>query len=302
MRPYLLFVSGITGIAGASLVSSVPTGPMVALGVVFFLAYGFGQALTDCFQTDTDSISSPYRPLVQGTVCAHDVLFVSLAGLIGCGAVLVVFSRETLLPAAASVLGLATYTWFKRRWWGGPWYNAWIVSLVVLLGYQAASGAAGAPAPVTPALIGMMIASLTGYANFVLTGYYKDIEADRTTGYNTLPVVFGRTTAAWVSDTLAALALVGAGIALRHTSILGIIAASPFLAGAAALSILAQTRLHAVQSDSESHQAIAPVVHAYILLLAGLAAGQQPGWSAGLALFYLAFIGVLSRRPMAAQI
>ena len=31
-----------------------------------------------------------------------------------------------------------------------------------------------------------------GYANFVLVGYFKDVEADRATGYNTFLVVFGR--------------------------------------------------------------------------------------------------------------
>jgi len=33
--------------------------------IPFFLGYGFGQALTDCFQIDTDTISAPYRPLVK---------------------------------------------------------------------------------------------------------------------------------------------------------------------------------------------------------------------------------------------
>ena len=37
-----------------------------------------------------------------------------------------------------------------------------------------------------------MAATFFGYANFVLAGYFKDIEADRATGYRTFPVVFGR--------------------------------------------------------------------------------------------------------------
>ena len=31
--------------------------------VASFLAYGFGQALTDWFRRDTDRLSAPYRPL-----------------------------------------------------------------------------------------------------------------------------------------------------------------------------------------------------------------------------------------------
>jgi len=302
MRPYLLFVSGITGIAGMSLVTAVPPGALVALGVVFFLAYGFGQALTDCFQTDTDALSAPYRPLVQGIVRARDVFVVSLAGLIGCAAVLVAFNPAALVPAALTVVGLATYTWFKRRWWGGPWYNAWIVSLVVLLGYLAASGAADAPVSVTPDLIGIMLTALAAYANFVLAGYFKDVEADRTTGYRTLPVAFGRAMSAWVSDGVALLAFLGAMIVLARATLTGLVAATPFVVVGAVAAVVAQIRLHRVVSDRDAHRAIAPVVHAYILLLAGLAAAQQPRWLPALALVYLAFIGVLARRPMAEQI
>jgi 4-hydroxybenzoate polyprenyltransferase len=302
MRPYLLFVSGITGIAGMSLVPDVPAYAVLVLGIVFFLAYGFGQALTDCFQTDTDALSASYRPLVQGTVRARDVFAVSLVGLTGCAAVLVVFHPAALVPAALTVIGLATYTWFKRRWWGGPWYNAWIVSLVVLLGYLAAGGAAGAPDRVTPSLVGVMLAALAAYANFVLTGYYKDIEADRATGYRTLPVVFGRATSAWVSDVLALLAFGFAGVVLASAARAGLVAAAPFVAGGAVAAVVAQIRLHRVVNDREAHRAIAPVVHAYILLLAGLAAAQRPLWLPALALVYLAFVGVLARRPMAEQI
>jgi 4-hydroxybenzoate polyprenyltransferase len=302
MRPYLLFVSGITGIAGMSVVRDVPAGAVLVLGVVFFLAYGFGQALTDCFQTDTDALSAPYRPLVQGIVRVRDVFAVSLLGLVGCAAVLAAYERTTLVVSGLTVLGLATYTWFKRRWWGGPWYNAWIVSLVVLLGYLAASGGANTPVVVTPPLIGMMLVALAAYANFVLAGYYKDIEADRATGYRTLPVVFGRRASAWVSDALAVLALVGAIEVLRLTSLTGLAAAAPFVIGAGAASFTAQVRLHKVTTDAQAHRAIGPVVHGYILILAGVAAAHHPTWFPGLALFYLAFVGVMSRRPVAAQI
>ena len=54
MRPYLLFVSGIAGLAGMSIVFQESFNlQFYILGFIsFFLAYGFGQALTDCFQMD----------------------------------------------------------------------------------------------------------------------------------------------------------------------------------------------------------------------------------------------------------
>jgi len=68
MRPYLMFVSGATTIVGMSFATELGITKAILIFIAGFLSYGFGQALTDCFQIDTDSISSPYRPLTQGIV------------------------------------------------------------------------------------------------------------------------------------------------------------------------------------------------------------------------------------------
>ncbi|MFQ5799470.1 MAG: UbiA family prenyltransferase, partial [Bacteroidota bacterium] len=135
MRPYLLFVSGITGIAGLSLAPEVPLLNTMLLSLTFLLSYGFGQALTDSFQMDTDSLSAPYRPLVQGKLRRSDVLVVSLLGLILSGVVVVLHNFLNLFLALLTIVGLSTYTYFKRRWWAGPIYNAWIVTVLCLIGY-----------------------------------------------------------------------------------------------------------------------------------------------------------------------
>ncbi len=303
MRPYLLFVSGITGLAGLSLAPAVPLAPLVLLGVVFFLAYGFGQALTDCFQTDTDRLSAPYRPLVRGTILPQDVMAVSVSGLVASAVVVMAFNAAAAIPAGLTVAGIVSYTWFKRRWWGGPWYNAWIVSLVVLIGYQTGVGAAGEGATVSPRLIATMVVALAAYANFVLAGYFKDIEADRATGYRTMPVVFGRRCSSIASDGLALTALAAAAVAMVMDGWgWGVVVASPFVISAALASVVAQVRLHRVRADLDAHRAIEPVVHGYILLLAGLSATFQPTWAPALLAFYLAFVWAIRHRPMAAQV
>ena len=81
MRPYLLFVSGAAGLVGLSFIPDLTYGRILLAFVPLFLSYGFGQALTDCFQTDTDSLSAPYRPLVQGIVTRRQILTVSMIGL-----------------------------------------------------------------------------------------------------------------------------------------------------------------------------------------------------------------------------
>lgn len=305
MRPYLLFVSGATGLAGLALAPPLPVGHTLAFALVFFLSYGFGQALTDCFQLDTDSLSAPYRPLVQGRIRRRDVLAVSLAGLGASGLVFALHAPATIGLAALAVLGLATYTPFKRRWWAGPAYNAWIVAVLLLLGYVTGVGRI-APVTWSPVLAATLAAVFFAYANFVLAGYFKDVPADRATGYRTLPVVFGWRAAALVSHGLALLALAAVGTA-TWLLIAGVGPALPppaagLLGGGVVATVVAQVELQRVRRADTAHRAVAPVVHAYVLLVGGLAALARPAWGPALLAFYGAFVLVLSRRPMAEQI
>lgn len=306
MRPYLFFVSGITGVLGLALGPTVAALPAILLVGAFFVSYGFGQALTDCFQTDTDAISAPYRPLVQGLVSRRDVLTVSLVGLVGVGIVLVAGHPLNLPLVALAVGGLATYTWFKRRWWGGPFYNAWIVALLVLMGHAAASGVASRALVWPPALGAALLAVFFGYANFVLAGYFKDIAADRATGYHTLPVVFGRRAAARVSDLFAALAVLLAVVALERGGVLGRVLTDPatgaLLLLGVILSLVAQVKLHRVAWDREAHGPIGLVVHAYILQLGAMTVAFEKDWALPVVLFYAAFVLTLQLRPMREQI
>ena len=86
LRPYLFFVSGASGLVGLALAGEVPAAVLAPAFLAFFLSYGLGQALTDVFQTDTDALSSPYRPLVRGEIAGGPVLAVSLSGLALCAA------------------------------------------------------------------------------------------------------------------------------------------------------------------------------------------------------------------------
>jgi len=307
MRPYLLFVSGITGIVGLSLAPAIAVGSTLMLGLAFFLSYGFGQALTDCFQLDTDSLSAPYRPLVRGTIRRGDVLAVSLVGLVAIGVVLTLYHYWNLPLAAAAVAGLATYTYFKRRWWAGPFYNAWIVVVVAMLGYMSGLGAAGTRITGSVQLVATVATVFFGYANFVLTGYYKDIAADRATGYHTFPVVFGLRTSSYASDAMALATVSACGVVVLATladapMAIGHTVAFAFLLAGLVRLVLTQVRIHRVHVESEAHRAIDPVVRAYMLLLAAITLFQKPGWAPALLVFYVAFLAAMQRRPMKEQI
>jgi 4-hydroxybenzoate polyprenyltransferase len=305
MRPYLLFVSGITGIAGLSFAPARSLFTTTVLFLTFFLSYGFGQALTDCFQIDTDSLSSPYRPLTQGVISKKSVLKVSLSGILLIGIILTAHALINAFLASFATLGLATYTYFKKRWWAGPFYNAWVGTLLCLIAYIAGSGTIHTRMDAEFYLVLFVV--FFGYANFVLSGYFKDITADRKTGYNTLPVVYGLKVSKLISDIFAVITALLCGTVLYlfylsnpfgliHTSA-GIV----FIFGCIA-SLIAQIRLHTVQDESDAHRAISLVVHAYILLLASVAILQKPDWSLFISIFYLGFIITMKFRPMKEQI
>lgn len=303
MRPHLLWVSGITGLTGLSLVSGVSASDAIVLGLVFFASYGFGQALTDCFQLDTDTLAAPDRPLVQGTLRRRDVLTVSATALAACGAVVARYHPANLVLAPLAVLGLAVYTWFKRRWWGGPPWNAAIVVVLLLVGYASGVGAAGARMTWDASLVGAVVTSFFGYANFVLAGYLKDLSADRATAYRTFPVVFGWGPTRVASHAIASIAALAAIVTVAGPVPPTVLAPSfAFVAAGVLATVVGQWRLAGVHSELVAHRAIVPTVHAYVLLLSGIAARHEPQWAPVLAASYVFFTVLMRRRPSLGQV
>jgi 4-hydroxybenzoate polyprenyltransferase len=305
MRPYLLFISGAAGLVGMAFIPE-PVAWRLVLGFVpLFLAYGLGQALTDCFQTDTDAISSPYRPLVSGVLTRGPVLTVSLTGLILGVVIIGWLNPQALIPAALSVIGLLSYTFFKRRWWGGPPWNSWIVALLPLMGrlidrsYRFASILPARDDGARAFLLAVG-AVFFGYANFVVMGYFKDISADRATGYRTFPVVFGWVPAAIYSDVTA---LGAAGLSFTVLLWLGLkpVALVVFLAGFV-INLLAQVGIHRTRDEHASHGPIANVVRALVLYCLALVLELKPGWLILVVAFYAAFELVLRLRPERTQV
>ncbi len=294
------------GRGGLGLLDTLPALPTVAVLVAFFLAYGVGQALTDCFQTDTDALSSPYRPLVRGEVARRDVLLVSLAGLLGIGLFLVLRMPWTLVPAALSVAGLGTYTPVKRLVpLAGPFYNAWIVALVPLMAAEATGPVPAAALARHPGLPLALGAVLFLYANFVLVGYLKDVSADRATGYRTFPVAYGLRATAIASHALAAVGLaLAAAFVLGGAGRKGPVAppAVAFLAVGAAVAGRGQVRVRRRPDERAAHAAIADTVRAFVLLCSALAVARHPFLAAPAVLYGACFEVVLARRPDESQI
>ncbi len=305
MRPYLLFVSGITGIAGMSFIQDLSLTKTILILLASFLSYGFGQALTDCFQTDTDAISSPYRPLTQGLISKTQVLILSTLGLMFCVGIFSYYNPLSLVLGFISGLGLATYTYFKKKFWAGPFYNAWIVAILFVMADLCGSSTLALLN--NPKLVYSLFTVFFGYANFVLVGYFKDIDADSKTGYNTLPVVFGRKTAAFVSNLFGVLTILMTIILFQHHgfpkgfSTENIFICFILVAGILAM-ILCQILVHFIKTDSESSSAISLSVHSYILLLASITILNRADWIIQMIAFYILFNLTMYLRPSKSQI
>ncbi len=304
LRPYLLPVSAAAGLSGLALAAEMPALRVIPAFLAFLLSYGFGQALTDVFQTDTDARSSPYRPLVKGEIGKRAVFGVALSGLLGCGVVLTALNPVNLVLAAGAVLGLLAYSPLKRIFWAGPPCNSFIVALLPAMGILCA-GSTLRQALETRALPLAMTASFFSYAVFVLLGYLKDVEADKPTGYDTFPVHFGRRVTVAVSAVCATVAVAASA---------GVVLGEPGRGWAWAslgdvlwgCGILFFIRAHVLasrcQSDSDAHPAIELSVLGFVALQAGQAWKTQPslGWLSAL-LFGLTW-WLLERRPCREQV
>ena len=305
MRPYLLFVSGITGIAGMSFIPELSLSKTILIFTVSFLSYGFGQALTDCFQTDTDSISSPYRPLTQGLISKTQVLTLSTLGLIFCISIFSIYNPVNLALGIISGLGLATYTYFKKKFWAGPFYNAWIVTLLFIMAYLCGGNTVTLLS--NPKIVYSLFTVFFGYANFVLVGYFKDIDADSKTGYYTLPVVFGRRTAAIISNLFGILTILMTTLLFQYQGFPKEFSTENlfiyfFLLAGILTMIFCQILVHFIKKDTESSLAISLSVHSYILLLASIAVLNKSVWMIPMIIFYVLFNLSMYLRPSKSQI
>ena len=297
LRPYLMFVSGAAGLVGLAL-ADMSVWRLLVGGVVLFIVYGLGQALTDVFQTDTDSLSAPERPLVRGTIGRGAVLTTSVGLLVVCALVMAALNPWTMAPSGVGIALLATYTPMKRRWWGGPPWNAAVVALLPLIGRLCAGGTLVAVLAERPVRLAMGSAFGT-YAVFVVLGYLKDVGADLATGYATIAVRFGRRAAvvAGAGFMLIGLAcswmLVGPD-GLRPDGLL-------WYAGAGALAA-AHGLLWSNMRDEQAWPGVVASVIGFVALHLGEVALLRPAWLPAMVALLGAAIAALWLRPNRRQI
>lgn len=306
MRPYLIFVSGAAALVGMAFIENPILLRVIIAFVPLFFSYGLGQALTDCFQMDTDAYSAPYRPLIEGIISRGQVMTISLSGLALSVLILTAINPVILIFGILAVVGLLSYTSFKRTWWGGPFWNSWIVALLPLMGRLVGRESLhqkiiGINDPQSLAFLLVVLAVFFSYANFVMMGYFKDISADRKTGYRTFPVVFGWKAAAVYSDGLAIGAAFMTGWTLYVIGNSSVVGIAVFVIGLGA-ALYAQVKIHTVRDESKAYGPITNVVRAFILYSTAVVVTIKKEWLFFLVLFYLLFEFALRKRPEETQV
>jgi 4-hydroxybenzoate polyprenyltransferase len=301
MRPYLFFVSGIAGLAGMASYSEFTLFNInsLLLFLAFFLSYGFGQALTDCYQTDTDEISAPYRPLSNGTLSIYHVKMISIIGLLSVSTILIYNNLINLPLCLLSVAGLWTYSYVKKRFWfAGPFYNAWIVGILALIGYFSSIKNTDWQL-IDPVIVKVILVTFFSYTNFVLIGYLKDIAADKETDYRTFPVVFGWIKTTWVGDVILLISAL-----IYYFYFLTNVPSIFFGCFALIVGIAGQLFAHLTHDKSEKNSAfpVLSTVRTFVLWHCGIICSFHPGLTIFCIIFFIAFEFVVYFRPMTEQI
>lgn len=310
MRPYLLFISGTAALVGMAHIPEVNYFHLMIAFPFFFMSYGACQAMTDVFQTDTDAISSPYRPLVRGEVSKGAVFWVSFALIAWGGFVMSYINPYILMPCFILIAGLSTYVFFKRTWWGGPPWNSWIAAMIPIGGRMIDPNfhfmdALNPPNEAAMPMFYTVLLVFFAYCNFVVAGYFKDISADRETNYNTFQVRFGWFAGAVYSDILCGLSIVFTYLAIKPVLAQGGFAAKAsllLLVFTGVMNIIAQVQLHMTRDEKKSNGPIATVVRSFILYCSAIVIAFKPGWLLFLIVNYILFEMVLKARPEKTQV
>jgi len=302
MRPYLLYLSGVAGLSGLAIcLEEGPLSPAFWTAfLAMFLGYGFGQALTDCFQIDTDAISAPYRPLCKGEISRMSLGLVSLIGLILIGLTLGKLNVHNLLLISLSIVGLSSYTWFKKHlWYAGPPFNAFIFMLLPVMGYLALSDN-GFEVLLNSELRLTAGLSYFSYVNFVLIGYLKDLKADRETGYRTFPLRFGWNATIWLGNIHL---LIVVWICLQLIDFTNLVATGLFIVSTViALSAQVYGLVTKNKSESNARFPISATVRSLVLWHLSVVVSYQNNWLTGILLFYFLFEVNMYFRPKRNQI
>jgi geranylgeranylglycerol-phosphate geranylgeranyltransferase len=203
IRPLNCLMMGFAVIVGASLVSALNFSITPLLGfVTSFTLTGASMAINDYYDREIDAINEPNRPIPSGAVSPKEALsFAFVLSLVGFVAALVTSISCFIVAVIAWVIFVAYTTKGKRT--GLP--GNFLVSACVAIPFIYGSFVAEKRLELAVAIFAAIV-FLSNTGREVAKGIV-DVEGDKSQNINTIAVMFGDKTAAFMASVFLVLAV-----------------------------------------------------------------------------------------------
>jgi len=202
IRPLNCLMMGFAVIVGASLVSALNFSINLLLGfVTSFTLTGASMAINDYYDREIDAINEPNRPIPSGTVSSKEALSVAFVlSLVGFVAALVTSIKCFIVAVIAWVIFVAYTTRGKRTGLPGNFLVSACVVIPFIYGGFVVENLK------LPVFLFAAIVFLSNTGREVAKGIV-DIEGDKSQNINTIAVMFGDKTAAFMASVFLVLAV-----------------------------------------------------------------------------------------------
>jgi len=203
IRPLNCLMMGFAVVVGASLVSALNFSINLILGfVTSFTLTGASMAINDYYDREIDAINEPNRPIPSGAVSPKEALsFAFVLSLVGFVAALVTSISCFIVAVIAWVIFVAYTTKGKRT--GLP--GNFLVSACVAIPFIYGSFVAEKRLELAVAIFAAIV-FLSNTGREVAKGIV-DVEGDKSQNINTIAVMFGDKTAAFMASVFLVLAV-----------------------------------------------------------------------------------------------
>jgi geranylgeranylglycerol-phosphate geranylgeranyltransferase len=202
IRPLNCLMMGFAVIVGASLVSALDFSINLLLGfVTSFTLTGASMAINDYYDREIDAINEPNRPIPSGVVSPKEALsFAFVLSLVGFVAALVTSISCFIVAVIAWVIFVAYTTKGKRTGLPGNFLVSACVVIPFIYGGFVVENLK------LPVILFAAIAFLSNTGREVTKGIV-DVEGDKSQNINTIAVMFGDKTAAFMASVFLVLAV-----------------------------------------------------------------------------------------------
>ncbi|MDH5663430.1 MAG: geranylgeranylglycerol-phosphate geranylgeranyltransferase [Candidatus Bathyarchaeota archaeon] len=202
IRPLNCLMMGFAVVVGASLVSALNFSINLILGfVTSFTLTGASMAINDYYDREIDAINEPNRPIPSGAVSPKEALsFAAVLSLVGFVAALVTSISCFIVAVIAWVIFVAYTTKGKRTGLPGNFLVSACVVIPFIYGGFVVENLK------LPVILFAAIAFLSNTGREVTKGIV-DVEGDKSQNINTIAVMFGDKTAAFMASVFLVLAV-----------------------------------------------------------------------------------------------